>query len=344
MSKIRFAVVGCGIIGKRHAAIIAGHPDCQLVGLCDIGAVDELGLSGYIATGIPFFDDIHALLSADIQIDVVCVCTPNGLHAVQSKWVLLSGRHVVVEKPMGLNKAECETVIHTALNVGKQVFCVMQNRYTPAAQWLKKLIENDTLGRIDFIQLNCFWNRDNRYYTPNGKPHPWKGTLSLDGGTLFTQFSHFIDTLFWVFGDIEDISAAMQNFAHHDTIEFEDTGVVLFRLVNGGGIGSLNYCTAVWGKNMESSISVIGSRGSIKISGQYMNEVVYCHIDDYIMPELPPSAPPNQYEGYTGSAANHHFVFQNVVDTLQGKAATATNALEGMKVVDMIERMYQAAK
>ena len=133
----------------------------------------------------------------------------------------------------------------------------------------------------------------------------------------------------------------MQNTAHPNTIEFEDTGVVSFRLTDGGGIGSLNYSTAVWGQNLESSIMVVGSRGSLKISGQYMNDVVYCHIEGYSMPDLPPSAPPNLYEGYIGSAANHHFVIQNVVDTLHGNASTATNALEGMKVVDIIERVYQ---
>ena len=105
-------------------------------------------------------------------------------------------------------------------------------------------------------------------------------------------------------------------------------------------MGSLNYSTAVWGANLESSITIIGSKGSVKVGGQYMNEVEYCNIKDYDMPELNPSNPPNDYGTYKGSAANHHFIIENVVDTLKGNNSATTNALEGLKVVEIIERIY----
>ena len=105
-------------------------------------------------------------------------------------------------------------------------------------------------------------------------------------------------------------------------------------------MGSLNYSTAVYDTNLESSITIIGEHGTIKVAGQYMNEVEYCHIDGYEMPQLAPSNPPNDYGQYKGSAANHHYIIENVVDTLKSRTTATTNALEGLKVVDIIERIY----
>jgi predicted dehydrogenase len=215
----------------------------------------------------------------------------------------------------------------------------MQNRYSPPSEWLKEIIENKRLGDIFLVQLNCFWNRDDRYY----KKGSWKGTSDLDGGTLFTQFSHFIDIMYWVFGDITDINGVFADFNHQQSTCFEDSGIVNFRFIN-GGMGSINYTTAVFDTNLESSITVIGSKGSIKIGGQYMNEVVYCHIDGYQMPELPPVNPANDYGTYKGSAANHHYIIENVIDTLKGRTTMTTNALEGLKVVEIIERIYSLRK
>ena len=188
-------------------------------------------------------------------------------------------------------------------------------------------------------QVNCYWNRDDRYYFKDGKKHPWKGSLALDGGTLYTQFSHFVDLMYWVFGDITNIQGKFNNFSHQDSIDFEDTGLVSFDFVN-GGMGCLNYSTAVWDTNLESSITVIAEKGSIKVGGQYMNEVEYCHVKEYEFTALPPSNPANDYGHYKGSANNHPFVFDNVVDVLKGRKPITTNALEGLKVVDIIERIY----
>ncbi len=189
------------------------------------------------------------------------------------------------------------------------------------------------------VQINCYWNRDNRYYKEGG----WKGTSKLDGGVLFTQFSHFIDIMYWVFGDIQNIHTNLQNFNHKDTTEFVDSGNSIFDFAS-GGLGVLNFSTSLWDKNMESSITVIGRKGSLKIGGQYMNKVEYCHIEDYQLPELEATNPPNDYGPFKGSAANHHYVIENVVNTLNGKDTITANAMEGMKVVDIIERIYDAAK
>lgn len=330
--KIKFAVVGCGHIGKRHAEMILGNSESELVALCDEGSRDTLDIEKY---EVPFFNSIDELLNAELQIDVINICTPNGLHAEHSKKALEQNYHVVCEKPMGLTKANCEDVIFKSLQVSKNFFCVMQNRYSPPSVWIKELVEKKVLGDIFMVQLNCYWNRDDRYYKKGG----WKGTQNLDGGTLFTQFSHFIDIMYWLFGDITNIQGKFKDFIHQNSTDFEDSGFVSFDFIN-GGMGSLNYSTAVATQNLESSITIIGKNGSVKIGGQYMNEVEVCNIDGYEMPELEAVNPPNDYGPYKGSAANHHYVIENVINTLKGRTSATTNALEGLKVVEIIERIY----
>jgi predicted dehydrogenase len=275
-----------------------------------------------------------------------------------------NGNDVIIEKPMGLTSAECREVITVAKNLDRKVFCVMQNRFSPPSRWLKEMVGSGRLGKIYSVQVNCFWNRNEAYYEQS----TWKGKLAQDGGTLFTQFSHFIDTLFWLFGDLEPVSAQFFNF-NHPYIEFEDSGIVNAVGVNSeelrmnsDGVKSeelriksainsslftinsfpiqINYSTSAYGQNLESSITILAENGSIKVGGQYMDKVLACEVKDYEMPELEAIQPPNDYGHYKGSASNHAYVYQNVLDVLAGKADIACTAEEGLKVVEFIEKVY----
>lgn len=333
---INLAVVGQGHIGKRHAEMARRNSRINLVAVCDILSREDVGLNELKED---YYNELEEMLKAHPEIDVVNICTPNGLHADQSLLALDYNKHVVCEKPMALAKTDCEKIIYKALQMHKQVFCVMQNRYSPPSVWLKELVTKNILGEIYIVQLNCYWNRDSRYYKKGG----WKGTEKLDGGTLFTQFSHFIDIMYWLFGDIKDIQAKFNDFNHQELTTFEDSGLVNFNFIN-GGMGSINYSTSVWDTNLESSITIIGSNGSVKVGGQYMDKVEYCHIKDYVMPILAETNAANDYGHYKGSANNHNYIFDNVVDTLSGNTTITTNALEGLKVVDIIERIYALKK
>ena len=333
LQKIKFAVVGTGHIGKRHAEMIRREEEAELVALVDIRSQKDCDAESF---DVPFFNSIEELLDSELAIDVVNICTPNGLHSEQALMALQKKMHVVCEKPMGLKKDACEKIIFKALQVSKQVFCVMQNRYSPPSEWIKSVITQELLGDIYMVQLNCYWNRDDRYYKKGG----WKGTSDLDGGTLFTQFSHFIDIMYWLFGDIDNIEGKFSDFNHKESTDFEDSGLVSFDFVN-GGMGCINYSTAVANQNLESSMTIVGQNGSVKIGGQYMNEVEVCNIKDYEMPKLKESNPANDYGPYKGSAANHNYVIKNVIDGVKGRTSPTTNALEGLKVVEIIERIYK---
>ena len=334
--KIKFAVIGQGHIGKRHAEMVRRNPEAELVAVCDTLPKDKLNLNDLKEK---FYSSVEELLSAHPEVEVLNICTPNGLHAQHSYTALDAGKHIVCEKPMALTKADCETMIFKALQNQKTVFCVMQNRFSPPSVWLKKIVEEKIIGDIYMVQLNCYWNRDERYYKKGG----WKGTQELDGGTLFTQFSHWIDLLYWIFGDMKDIQAKFNDFNHANLTEFEDSGFVNFNFVN-GGMGSINYSTAVWNTYLESSITIIGSKGSVKVGGQYMDQVDLCNIIDYTLPDLDPTNEANDYGTYKGSANNHPQVIANVIDTLKGRTTLTTNAMEGLKVVDIIERIYSLRK
>ncbi|KAA3650503.1 MAG: gfo/Idh/MocA family oxidoreductase [Bacteroidetes bacterium] len=335
--KIKFAIVGAGRIGQRHAKMVEVNSDAELVALIDSDTSKKEELESTFK--VSFFASTEDFYRSGIEVDVVNVCTPNYLHAVQSMEALRHKCHVVVEKPMALSKKDAEQVIHLSLQMNKRVFCVMQNRYSPPSQWLKEILDKKLLGEIYLANVNCFWNRDADYYK-GGDATYWKGKLDQDGGTLFTQFSHFLDMMYWLLGDITNISARFFDFNHQHTTEFEDSGIVQFDFVNGGA-GSINYSTSVYNTNMESSISIIGEKGSVKVGGQYMNEIVYCNIENYEQPVLQDTLPPNDYGKYKGSAANHQFVIQNVVDTLLKGETVTTNSLEGLKVVEIIENIYK---
>ena len=168
--KIRFAVIGCGHIGKRHAEMITRDEGAELVALCDIRPKEELGIEAY---AVPFARDIDELFRLGLDIDVVNICTPNGLHAEMAIQAIESGHHVVIEKPMALTLADAEKVVYISLRFRKQVFCVMQNRYSPPSVWIKEMVESGKLGQIYMVQLNCYWNRDERYYKPGMATLPW---------------------------------------------------------------------------------------------------------------------------------------------------------------------------
>ena len=329
---IKFAVIGQGHIGKRHAEMIRRNPEAELVAVCDVLPKEQVGLADIQEA---YFTNYDEFLAANLDVDVVNICTPNGFHAEYAIKALQARKHVVLEKPIALTKNDAEVILFKSLEMSKHVFCVMQNRYSPPSVWLKEVCDGGLLGDIFMVKLDCYWNRDGRYY----KKGNWHGDGKLDGGTLFTQFSHFIDIMYWLFGDIQNIRGNFADFNHKDLTDFEDSGVVTFDFVN-GGMGCLNYSTAAWVTNLGSSVTIIGAQGTIKVAGQYMNEVTYCNIKDYEMPELAPSNPPNDYGLYKGSAQNHHYVIENVIEKLTDKGTITTNVLEGLKVVDIIERIY----
>jgi UDP-N-acetyl-2-amino-2-deoxyglucuronate dehydrogenase len=332
---IKFALIGCGKIGTRHAEHIAKKG--KLLAVCDINKSkatafgEKYKCKSYVSLK-------YLLEDLKNEIDVVAICTPNGLHAEHSILALEYGCHVLCEKPLAISSNDGNEMIAAGKYNNRYLFVVKQHRFNPPVVAVKKCIDNGYLGKILSIQLSCFWNRGADYYA-----NSWKGTKDLDGGTLFTQFSHFIDLLYWMFGDVSYVSAITKNLAHQGIIDFEDTGVVIMEFKT-GAIGTINYTVNAHGKNMEGSLTVFGEKGTVKIGGQYLNELEYQNIEGYEIKDLPKGNVANNYGNYFGSMSNHDKVYENVINVLENGNSITTNAFESLKTVEIIERIYAAAK
>lgn len=331
MRKIRFGIIGCGRIASRHALHISNSG--ILIAVCDI--VKEKAEMLAVEHKVKAYDDINEMLKSEQgNIDVIVICTPNGLHSNHGILALNSGFHVLCEKPLGLSVHECGQMIQAAERANKRLFAVKQNRFNPPVAAVKEAIDEGRFGKILSVQLNCFWNRNADYYQDS-----WKGTLKLDGGTLYTQFSHFIDLLFWIVGDVKNIAGFSRNFMHEGIIEFEDCGVVALEFYN-GAIGTINYTVNSYQKNMEGSLTIFGEKGTVKIGGQYLNELEYQNIENFEFIDLPEGNTANNYGNYQGSMSNHDKVYENLVDVLINNASISTSAFEGLKTVEIIDKIY----
>ncbi len=333
-SNIRIGVIGCGRIAQRHAEHISNYG--ILVAVCDI--VEEKAKSlaeKYNARPYYHIDDF---LANEKDIDLVAICSPNGLHAGHSIKSLNAGIHVLCEKPLAINVYDCGEMIKAAEKNNRRLFAIKQNRFNPPVAAIKEAIDKGYLGRIFSVQLSCFWNRNNDYYK-----NSWKGTAELDGGTLFTQFSHFVDLLYWMIGDVKTAHALTGNFAHEGIIDFEDTGVVALQFYN-GALGTINYTVNSYKKNMEGSLTIFAEKGTVKIGGQYLNILEYQNIEGLFIQNLPPGNTANNYGQYQGSMSNHDKVYQNVIDVLKNGSTISTNSFEALKTVEIIDKIYQSAK
>jgi UDP-N-acetyl-2-amino-2-deoxyglucuronate dehydrogenase len=306
-----------------------------MVGVCDI--VKEKAEAFSRDYGVKAYYSLNDMLASERTADVAVVCTPNGLHAEQSIAFLKSGMNVLCEKPMAISVNDCLSMIAEAKKAEKKLFIVKQNRYNPPLQTLKQIIEEGGLGRIFSFQLNCFWNRKSDYYQDD-----WRGTLKMDGGTLFTQFSHFIDILHWLMGDVRNTKALLANYAHKGIIEFEDTGMVIFEF-NNGVTGAMNYTVNSFGKNFEGSITVFGEKGTVKVGGEYLNKLEYQNIQDFVIQKLPEGNGSNDYGSYSGSMSNHDKVYENLMAFLHNEESLSVSAEDGKKTVEIIEKIYENA-
>ena len=330
--KINFGIVGFGNIGMRHARHIMGNPDAELCAVCEVDS--ENSNLATLPETVTVYPTLAEML-ADSTLDVVNVCTPNYLHRDMTVAVLEAGFNVVVEKPMALSADECRAMIEASEVANRVMFVVKQNRYNKPVKEVRKLILQGMLGKVRQVNINCFWNRNANYYQRS----PWRGKRQMDGGCLFTQFSHFVDVMYYLFGDVEAKSGRIENFGHKGLVEFEDSGTFVLTTTS-GALVSFSFTTCTYGKNMEGSITVIGEKGTVKIGGEYLNIIEYQHVKGYTIPEVDQTNRANDYGSYQGSMSNHDKVIQNVIDTLNGTDVVKTTGAEGMKVVEIIERMY----
>lgn len=334
MKRTRFLLVGCGTIGQRHAALAASKG--ELIAVCDI---DEKKVKAFSAQYACYGYTLLKDMLKNEEADALLVCTPNGLHATHSMVGLKAGLHVLCEKPMALTSTDAKKMIAVAAKAKKHLLIVKQNRLNPPVAAVKERLEKNKLGKIYSVQVNGFWNRPAAYYQRS----KWRGTKKLDGGVLFTQFSHFVDLLYWFFGEIKTVKGFTANLAHKMLIEVEDTGVFSFVTKNGVP-GTFHYSINSSNKNYEGSVTILAEKATIKIGGPYLNTIEYQEPQLIDERKLNNSNEANQYKGYQGSMNNHARVYDEFLEVIAGKKKKYVSGEEGIHSVRMIEQFYKAAK
>lgn len=330
MSTIKFVIIGIGNIGKKYVSLVNSFKDAELIAVVDTDFKKHRDLDNLV----PFFTSVSDFLKAEITADVVCVCTPNGLHPNHTIACLNAGYHVICEKPIALETHEVMQMMDAEEKSGKKVFAVMQNRYSPVAIWLKKLMTNQMLGDVLFLQINCFWNRNEQYYFDS----PWRGTKKLGGGPLYSQFSHFIDLLIWLCGEPENINGNLFTLNPKIKTEFNDSGTINFDFANGGR-GMFNFTNATYQTNLESSLTIIGSEGNVKVGGQYMEKLDSVNLKrNFEIPVFNQINQANNYQYYQGSADKHDVFLTKVIDCIKNNKPPEIGLADELNVIHFIQQ------
>jgi UDP-N-acetyl-2-amino-2-deoxyglucuronate dehydrogenase len=335
MDKIKFAIIGCGSIGKRHVAVVDSEERAELVAICDLDEKKCIELSELY--NVPYYLDYKKMLS-EVSVDVVNIATPHAAHAPIAIEVAKAKKNILVEKPMALTTEDGLRMIQAAKENNVKLYVVKQNRFNIPIKLTKEALDSNKLGRIFMVKCDVLWNRFDGYY----KDSPWRGKWSTEGGAVYTQASHFIDLLIWWFGDVISADGYIDT-KNHD-IEIEDCGSSLLKF-SSGAICSFNWTTCVYNKNYEGSITIIGEFGTIKIGGQYLNKIEYWDVHAFPLQEgIDFSDKPNSYGKYQGTSSNHDKVIKSIIGNLKKENDDVVEGPEGLKSITAIELLYKNSK
>ncbi len=262
---LRFGIVGGGVIGPTHAEAIADVRGAELVAVCDI--VPEVAQKFASRFGVTAYTDVDEMLARE-KLDVVNICTPSGLHGEFACKAMLSGRHVIVEKPMEITKAAMDEMVRVQRGMGVKMAVISQHRLDPASQQVHALIKEQAFGRLVLGNAIIPWWRSQAYYDSGA----WRGTWQLDGGgVLMNQSIHSIDLLQWFMGPVKSVYAYTDTLAHR--METEDVAVAVLRFAN-GALGTITATTGAY-PGVTTRIEVFGDRGSAIIED---DELGYLHL------------------------------------------------------------------
>ncbi|MBZ0165414.1 MAG: Gfo/Idh/MocA family oxidoreductase [Candidatus Omnitrophica bacterium] len=328
MTKVRFAIIGCGRICYRHIEAIQANARAELVALCDLNL--ERARERAEGLTVKLYQNYHEMLERE-DIDVVCIMTPSGMHPEHAVDILEKyQKHLVIEKPMALRVEDGERLIRAAHEHGVRLFVVHQNRFNKAITKIKSAVDEGILGRITMGTVRLRWSRGQAYYDRD----PWRGTWALDGGALTNQTIHHIDLLQWLCGEVESVSAVAKT--QLVDVEVEDSAVAWIRFKN-GALGTIEATTAVRppNKDLEASISLLGEHGTVIVEGAAVNKLTTWTVNAEDISEYA-EEPPNVY-GF-----GHNIIINNVVESLLDNAQPLVSGEEALSSIQLLNAIYRS--
>ncbi len=332
---IRFALIGCGRIARKHAGNLGEQRinNAKLVAVCDL--IESKAKYYGEKYDVPYFTDMHVMMKEmSDSIDVLSILTHSGVHAQNTIDLAPYGKHIIVEKPMALTLSDSDKMIKACDEAGIRLFVVKQNRFNYPVLKLREALEAGRFGKLVMGTIRVRWCRDQNYYDQAD----WRGTWEHDGGVFANQASHHVDLLQWMMGDVESV------FAKSTTalvdIEAEDTGVVILKFKN-GALGVIEATTATRPKDLEGSISILGEKATVEIGGFAVNEMKIWNFiegqpgDEEVVSKYRVN-PPDVY-GF-----GHTEYLNNVVSALKENKSALVQGLEGRKSLELISAIYES--
>ena len=345
MSRLKFAIIGCGRISHKHIEALANNfKEADLVSVCDIipekmdkdveeyyDFMKQRGIN--LDKKINKYTDYKEMLKRE-DIDAVSICTESGHHAVHALYCLNAGKHVLVEKPMALSLNDADKMIKLSHEKNLKLGVCHQNRFNPPIQKLRRAIEEGRFGRIINGTARVLWNRNDDYY----RQAPWRGTKALDGGTLMNQCIHNIDLLQWMMGsEVERVHCERGTFLRN--IEMEDFGAILIRFKN-GSIGIVEGSACVYPKNLEETLSIFGEKGTVVIGGLAVNKIKTWQFAD----ERDYDKEDENTEIDSVYGKGHTPLYKNFIDAVNENKEPLINGEEGRKALKIILEAYEVCK
>ncbi len=329
---LRFGLIGCGRVAPRHAESFVQLPGATLAAVADVRAsrADRFARE-YHAD--PYTDYRRLLERPDL--DVVSICTPSGLHAAMAMEAMQAGKHVIVEKPMALSLADADAMIRVSAETGRKLCVVLQNRYNPPMQDLRRVVDSGRLGRLLLGSATVRWYRTQEYYEDE-----WHGTWAMDGGALMNQSIHHIDALQWLMGAPASVFAYTATLAHR--MEAEDTGVAVIRFQN-GSLGTIEGSTITYPENLEGSVAVFGERGSLKVGGTALNRKTIWKVEGELEHEKE-LLTRDQLDPASVYGTSHSAVIADMIAAVLEDRPPRTNGFEARRSVALVLAIYESAR
>ena len=332
--RIRFGLVGCGIIANWHANAIGTIEGAVLEAVADSNR--EAAESFAQKFNAKAFDSYEHMLREG-KIDVICICTPSGLHASYSVMAAKAGKHVIVEKPMALNLAEADEVIRACQDNGVKMEVISQLRFTPVVRKLKEAVDSGLLGRIVTGDIYMKFHRSQEYYDKGG----WRGTWKMDGGgALMNQGIHGIDLLRYIMGPVKTISAHTRTLARN--IEVEDTAAAVLEYKN-GALGVIQATTSIY-PGSPRRLEINGDRGTIILEEDC---IVSWAIQGQELPEdirLKHSLSGAYSDPTAFDIEGHVMQISDMADAIRNDRKPLVDQYEGRKPIEIIMAVYESSR
>ncbi len=329
--KVKFAIIGCGRVAPKHAESLKKIAHVELTVVCDKN--EDRAKSFAEKYDCRYYTDYKELLKKEKDVDCISVCTPHAYHAEITINSANAGKHVVTEKPMAMNLEEADKMIAACKKNNVKLFVVKQNRYNKPIKKLKEAIDKGRFGKIFYGNTTVYWSRPQEYYDQE----PWLGTKA-DGGVLMNQASHHIDMIRWLMGDVESIKATTGTLTHK--IESEDTGLVILKFRN-GSFGTIVATTCVFPHNLEGSVTIMGTKGTVKVGGVALNKMDIWNFEDWNNDDEIIKTSHNPPKVY---AFGHLEFLKEVVESIEKNVPPKVDGEEGRKTLELITNIYKSAK